>query len=292
MTSRQKPNRAHPPLTGIGLRGEHLGEIVRRRLSVAWFEVHPENFMGGGPAAAALLSLRRDYPISLHAVGLSLGSAEGIDLRHLARLKQLVIEVGPVLVSDHLSWSHNDGIYLNDLLPLPYTAEALDLVAHNIERVQECLRVRLHIENPSRYLSWRHSSQPEGEFLAELVRRTGCGILCDVNNLYVTEHNCGVPAASWFDQVPAEAVGEIHLAGHSRCETDGGSILIDDHGDHVAEPVWALFAEAAARYPQAPALIEWDARLPAFSVLASEARMADRRRSAALMGACSDAQVA
>jgi uncharacterized protein len=292
MASRQNRSRATAPLTGIGLRGPHLSEVVAHRPAAPWFEVHPENYMGGGPAVAALLSLRRDVPIALHGVGLSLGSAEGLSQRHLARLKELALKVEPILVSEHLSWSHSGGVYLNDLLPLPYTQEALAVAVRNLNLAQEALGMRLHIENPSRYLNWRHSPLPEGEFLAELVQRTGCGLLCDVNNLYVTERNCGASAADWMAQVPADAVGEIHLAGHSSNEIADGVILIDDHGDHVAEPVWALFAEAARRFPDAPALIEWDTRLPAFSVLVAEAAAADLRRSSAVTGVGCDAQVA
>ncbi len=292
MTALQTRNRTLPPATGVGLRAPHLEEVAARRPAVAWLEVHPENYMGGGSAIATLTSIRRDTQISLHAVGLSLGSAEGIDERHLARLKSLVLRLDPVLVSEHLSWSVSEGVYLNDLLPLPYTEEALAVVARNLAHAQDVLGRRLLVENPSRYLGWRHSTISEAEFLTELARRTGCGILCDVNNLYVAERNCGVDATQWLAGIPADAVGEIHLAGHARKPIEGGEILIDDHGDHVAEPVWALFVEAARRFPTAPALIEWDSNIPAFSVLAAEARAADRLRSAALLTVASDAQVA
>ena len=290
---RQTRDRSLPPATGVGLRSPHLAEVAARRPAVPWFEVHPENFMGGGSAIAALISIRHDTQISLHGVGLSLGGSEGIDARHLARLRSLVLRLDPVLVSEHLSWSVSSGTYLNDLLPLPYTEESLSVVSRNILQAQDTLGRRLLIENPSRYLGWRHSIIPEAEFLTELVRRTGCGILCDVNNLFVTEHNCGVAAADWLASVPAAAVGEIHLAGHARNPVDGGGeMLIDDHGDHVAELVWGLFADAARRFPDAPALIEWDSNIPPFSVLASEARLADERRSAAILGVACDAQVA
>lgn len=292
MTVLQTRNRSLPPGTGVGLRAPHLAEVAARRPAVAWFEVHPENYMGGGAATAALFSLRCDTQISLHGVGLSFGSVEGIDAQHLARLKSLVLRLDPILFSEHLSWSVSEGTYLNDLLPLPYTEEALAVVVNNVAHAQGTLGRKLLIENPSRYLGWRHSAISEAEFLTELVRRTGCGILCDVNNLYVTEHNCGVDAAQWLASVPVDAVGEIHLAGHARNPIEGGEILIDDHGDHVAEPVWALFAEAVRRFPTAPALIEWDSNIPAFSVLAAEARAADRLRSAAMLGVAYDAQVA
>ena len=290
---RQTRDRSLPPATGVGLRAPHLAEVVARRPAVPWFEVHPENFMGGGSAIAALSSIRHDTQISLHGVGLSLGSSEGLDARHLARLRSLVLRLDPVLVSEHLSWSISSGTYLNDLLPLPLTEEALSVVSRNIAQAQDTLGRRLLIENPSRYLGWRHSTIAEAEFLTELVRRSGCGILCDVNNLFVTEHNCGAGATEWLAGVPAAAVGEIHLAGHARNAIDGGGeMLIDDHGDHVAEAVWQLFADAAQRFPDAPALIEWDSNIPPFSVLAAEARLADERRSAATLGVAYDAQVA
>jgi uncharacterized protein (UPF0276 family) len=293
MTLLRTRHRRLPPQTGIGLRTPHLEEVAAGAAAAAWVEVHPENYLGGGPAVAALLSIRRDRPVSLHGVGLSLGSAEGIDQRHLARVKALMLRIEPFLVSEHLSWSASGGAYLNDLLPLPYTEEALAVVARNILRVQEALGRPLLIENPSRYLSWRHSVMPEAEFLAELVRATGCGILCDVNNLYITQQNCGADALGWLDAVPAAAVGELHLAGHARNTLEGGGeILIDDHGAAVAEPVWQLFAQAARRFPHAPALVEWDSNIPALAVLAAEARSADRARAAAALGVSSDAQVA
>lgn len=291
MTVLQTRNRSLPP-TGLGLRAPHLTDVVSHRPGIAWVEAHPENYMGGGTAIAALMSIRREMPVSLHGVGLSLGGAEGLDAGHLARLKSLALRVEPFLISEHLSWSTAEGAYLNDLLPLPYTEEALGVVAANVALTQETLGRPLLLENPSRYLGWRHSTIPEPEFLAELVRRTGCGILCDVNNLYVTQHNCGADARTWLAAVPAEAVGEIHLAGHARNRYEGGEILIDDHGDHVAAPVWELFAEAARRFPAAPALIEWDSNIPDLSVLVAEARAADRLRTLATLGVVHDAQVA
>jgi uncharacterized protein (UPF0276 family) len=287
-----RPQALTPP-TGVGLRSPHLAEAERHPSAAAWIEVHAENYMGGGAAIAALLSLRRELQVSLHGVGLSIGSAEGVDLRHLARLKSLALRVEPFLVSEHLSWSASGGAYLNDLLPLPYTEEALAVASRNLDCAQETLGRRILIENPSRYLNWRHSTIPEGEFLAELVRRTGCGVLLDVNNLYVTQHNCGADPARFLDALPEDSIGEIHLAGHARNPLEsGGAILIDDHGGPVAEPVWALFAAAARLFPTAPALIEWDSNLPEFSVLTEEARAADRRRRAAMLGVASDAYVA
>jgi uncharacterized protein (UPF0276 family) len=225
-----------------------------------------------------LEEVRRDWPVSVHGVGLSLGSAEGIDAVHLVRLRALVDRCQPLLVSEHLSWSINGGVYLNDLLPLPYTEETLAVVAANVGRLQDCLRRRVLIENPSRYLRFVASAIPEEQFLGEMVRRTGCGLLCDVNNIHVTCANVGGDPRQWLQALPVDAVGEIHLAGYHVNDADGVRILIDDHGSSVADPVWTLFEDAAARFPTAPVLIEWDSDLPELSVLVGEAEKADRRR--------------
>jgi uncharacterized protein len=268
--------------TGIGLRGPHVATVLAERPTVSFFEVHAENYMDRGPAQAALLAVRRDTPVSLHAVGLSLGSADGIDRRHLARLKQLADVVEPALVSDHLSWSVSGGAYLNDLLPLPYTEEALAVTARAFMEAQDALKRRLLIENPSSYLRFRSSTMHEADFLAELVRRTGCALLLDVNNIAVSAHNLALDAGAWLDRLPADAVAEIHLAGHHRADADGATVLIDDHGDRVAPAVWYLYARALARFGRVPTLIEWDSKLPAFGVLIDEARKADRIARATL----------
>ena len=231
--------------------------------------------MGGGPALSALERLRRDRPISLHGVGLSLGGTDGIDAGHLARLAALVERLEPVLVSEHLSWSIVEGIYLNDLLPLPYTEEALDITARHIDQVQARLGRSILIENPSSYLRYRHSTIEEPEFLAELARRTGCGLLCDINNIYVSGRNLGFDPLAYLAGLPATAIGEFHLAGHSVNDVDGQEILIDDHGSAVAEPVWALYRAALRRFGPRPTLVEWDSRLPDLSVLLGEAAKAD-----------------
>lgn len=261
--------------TGIGLRAPHVGEILAIRPPIAWLEAHAENYMGGGPALRDLEAVRRDYPLALHGVGLSLGSADGLDARHLHRLRALVDRLQPRLVSEHLSWSITGGAYLNHLLPLPYTDESLTLLARHVDEAQAVLQRRLLIENPSSYLRFRHSTIPESEFLAELARRTGCGLLCDVNNAYVTAHNFGLDPERYLAGLPAGAVGEIHLAGHSVNDADGRAILIDDHGSRVAEGVWALYARARQRFHTAPALIEWDTDLPPLAVLLDEAATAD-----------------
>lgn len=276
MTRDTKPAGSASLRTGIGLRGPHVATVLAARPTVSFFEVHAENYMDRGVAQDALLAVRRDYPVSLHAVGLSLGSAEGLDRDHLARLRHLVDAVEPALVSDHLSWSVRGGAYLNDLLPLPYTEEALDVMTRSVVQAQDALKRRLLIENPSSYLRFRSSTLHEADFLAELVRRTGCALLLDVNNIVVSAHNLSVDASAWFDRLPADAVAEIHLAGHHRADADGRTVLIDDHGDRVAPAVWYLYARAMQQFGRIPTLIEWDSNLPDFSVLLDEARKADR----------------
>jgi len=261
--------------TGIGLRAPHIAELLATRPALSFLEVHSENFMGGGPALRQLEAVRALYPLSLHGVGLSLGSAEGIDGDHLAHLKALADRIEPALVSEHLSWSVSGGVYLNDLLPLPLTEESLAVVCRNVETMQETLGRRVLVENPSSYLRYRHSTIPEPEFLAELARRSGCGLLCDVNNIYVTAENFRLDAEAYLDALPAAAVGEMHLAGHFRDERRGRTLLIDDHGAPVADAVWDLYVHAVRRFGDAPSLIEWDSKLPALDVLLAEARRAD-----------------
>ncbi len=256
---------------GIGLRAVHVAEVIATRPSVPWFEVHAENYMSGGPALRALEKIRESYPVSVHAVGLSLGSADGLAGRHLLRLRALIDRVEPVFVSDHLSWSSLGGTYLNHLLPLPYTDEALDVVTRNVERAQEALGRRLLVENPSSYLRFRGSPIPEPDFLAEVARRTGCGLVCDVNNIYVTGANLGLDPLAYLRALPPAAIEEFHLAGHSVNDADGRTILIDDHGRRVAADVWALYAEALAQCGPRPTLIEWDTDIPPLAVLMDEA---------------------
>jgi uncharacterized protein len=259
---------------GIGLRAPHLAELVATRPALGWLEVHAENYLGGGPALARLDAVRRDYPLSLHGVGLSLGTAEGIDDDHLRRLAALVERTQPMLVSEHLSWSVSGGVYLNDLLPLPYTEESLAIVANNIRRAQDALRRRLLIENPSSYLRFRHSTISEPEFLAALAACTGCGILCDVNNIHVTCANLGGDARAYLEALPAASIGEIHLAGHASVMHSGRTLLIDDHGAPVAPAVWQLYRRALERCGVVPSLVEWDKALPSLATLLQEARIA------------------
>lgn len=272
---RERASAAIPAAAGIGLRFPHHRAVLEEKPAVAWLEVHPENYMGGGAPLAYLESIRRDYPVSLHGVGLSLGSADGLEARHLDRLRRLSQRIDPGLVSEHLAWSASGGRHYADLLPLPYTEEALAVVCWNVEVAQEKLGRRILLENPSSYLRWRHSTIPEWEFLADVAARTGCGMLCDVNNIYVSACNHGFDPRAYLRALPRERVGEIHLAGHSVRELgDGRSIRIDDHGSRVRPEVWALYAEAIALLGPVPTLIEWDTDVPALDVLVGEAAKA------------------
>jgi uncharacterized protein (UPF0276 family) len=257
---------------GIGLRSQHATEIAAARPKLGFLEVHAENYMAETVALDRLLELRRDYEVSLHGVALSLGSAEQLDRSHLGRFKTLIDRIEPVLVSEHLAWSAIGGAFLNDLLPFPYNEESLDLFCRHVEEAQEALGRQLLIENPSSYLRYRHSSMPEVEFLTEVVRQTGCGVLCDVNNIYVSAKNFGFDPIAYLDTLPVEAIGEIHLAGHHAAKDV--DILIDDHGSRVAKPVWDLHAAALRRFGPVPTLIEWDTNLPALEILLDEARHA------------------
>jgi len=261
---------------GIGLRSVDVADVIATRPAVAWLEVHAENYMAsGGPTLAALERIRESYPVAIHAVGLSLGSADPLDARHLRRLRALVERIQPALVSDHLSWSSLGGRYVNHLLPLPYTDETLHLVCDHVAQAQDALVRRLLVENPSSYLRFRESPIPEPDFLADVVRHTGCGLLCDVNNVYVSACNLGLDPVAYLDALPVDAIEEFHLAGHSVNDADGVPVLIDDHGARVAPEVWALFAQVLARSGPRPTLIEWDANIPELSVLVDEARRAD-----------------
>jgi uncharacterized protein (UPF0276 family) len=264
-----------PAAAGIGLRFQHHQAVIEARPAVAWLEVHTENYMGGGTPLACLDAIRRDYPISLHGIGLSLGSADDLDARHLGRIRNLIDRFEPGLVSEHLSWSLVDGLYLGDLLPLPLTEEALDVVCCHVDQMQTYLRHRILIENPSTYLRFTHSTIPEWQFIAAVAERTGCGILCDVNNIHVSACNHGWDAGHYLAALPTHAIGEIHLAGHAVRQLGNAEVLrIDDHGSRVPPPVWALYAEALARFGPVPTVIEWDTDVPALDVLVGEATQA------------------
>lgn len=266
-------------VAGIGLRAPHLAEIDRERPPVGFLEIHAENYLSPSPALATVEQLRADYDFSIHAVGLSLGSVEGIEAAHLARVAALVKRLQPALVSDHLAWSSLGGRYFNDLLPLPFTEEALDVVVANVQRLQDALGRSVAVENPSGYLAVAHSTLSEPVFLAELARRSGCRLLLDANNLHVTAHNLGLDAIDWLDGLPAEAIAEFHLAGHAMNDAAGETILIDDHGSAVGDAVWALFARCVSRFGPRPTVVEWDTDIPALGVLLDEARRATRQLS-------------
>ncbi|MDF3884217.1 MNIO family bufferin maturase [Cupriavidus basilensis] len=260
-----------PAGVGLGLRAPHYRQVLAERPAVGWFEVHSENYFGdGGQPLYYLQRIREAYPLSLHGVGLGLGSTESLDRAHLRRLRALVDRFEPGLVSEHLSWGRIPGRALNDLLPLPYTEEALAVVREHVHETQDCLRRQLLVENISSYLQFAHSTMPEAEFIAALTHSTGCGILLDVNNLYVNAVNNGIDPLAFLDAIPVAAVKEIHLAGHDRV----GQLLIDTHGQRVADPVWALYQYAVERFGAVPALIEWDTGIPQLAVLLDEADIA------------------
>ena len=262
-----------PVTAGIGLRFPHHAAFLEARPTVGWVEVHSENYLNG-PALSVLEVVRVDYPISLHSVGLSLGSAQGVDPRHLARIVDLAERIEPGLMSEHLAWGAVDHDFLADLLPLPLTEESLDVVCRNVDVVQTALRRRILMENPSTYLQFQHSTIPEAEFLSALVARTGCGLICDVNNTVVSSTNHGWDAERYLRALPADAVGEFHLGGHSEAGGDAAPLLLDTHDRAVAPIVWSLFETALRIIGPRPTLIEWDAAIPALPVLLSEAAQA------------------
>lgn len=266
-----------PARAGVGLKPEHYGDILATGPAIGWFEVHPENYMGDGGAPHHFLErIRASYPLSLHGVGLSIGSASALDDRHLSRLKALVERYEPGLFSEHLAWSTHDGIYYNDLLPLPYTWETLDCVSRHVDEVQRALGRQMLIENPSTYVRYSASEMTEIDFLKALVARTGCRLLLDVNNVFVSAANHGFDATAYIDTFPVEHVGEIHLAGHAgAADETGAPFLIDTHDRSVKDEVWALYERAIRRAGPVPTLIEWDTDIPAWPVIFEEAMRAD-----------------
>lgn len=267
-----------PARAGIGLRSYHFREIVDTPPPVAWMETHPENYFGeGGVTLRILERIRAHYPLSFHGVGLSLGSTDPIDRAHLGKLKILVDRFAPTFVSEHLSWSSVGGQSLNELLPLPFNEESLDLVCVKVDEVQTGLQRPVLIENVTRYLTWRDSTIPEGEFMAEVVRRTGCGILLDLNNVYVNAVNFHLDPVKFLDALPRQAVQEVHLAGFDQV----GRVLLDTHAQPVYPEVWSLYEWAIHHFGPRPTLIEWDTNLPPLSVLVEQATHAD-----AVLGAC------
>ena len=266
-----------PRRSGVGLKPEHYCDILDGTPDIGWFEIHAENYMGdGGPPHAYLTAIRERYPISLHGVGLSIGGAGPLDSEHLARLCALADRYQPALFSEHLAWSSHDTVYLNDLLPLPYTEETLARVCDHIDVVQDAMQRQMLLENPSTYVAYAETTMAEVEFLREVARRTGCGLLLDVNNVFVQAANHGFGADGYLDAFPMEHVGEIHVGGHAQdADEDGSLLLIDDHGREVADSVWALYELALVHTGPMPTLIEWDNDVPAWPLLLAEAQRAD-----------------
>jgi uncharacterized protein (UPF0276 family) len=271
MKASQLPRRA-----GVGFKPEHFAAINAERQPVGFFEVHAENYMGaGGPPHAQLGKLREDYALSIHGVGLSIGGIGPLDVDHLARLKVVCDRYLPESFSEHLAWSTHDSVFLNDLLPLPYTARTLSSVCDHIDQVQETLKRQMLLENPATYLLFEESTIEETDFLAEIARRTGCGLLLDVNNVFVASINHNMNPCDYLARFPVERVREVHLSGHSETVDDrGGRLLIDSHDTPVKDPVWTLYEELIGRTGPVASLLEWDNDVPAWPVLRGEAEAA------------------
>lgn len=264
-----------PQSAGLGFKPEHFRDIMAASRTIGFYEIHAENYMGDGGAAHAMLrALRADHALSIHGVGLSIGGAGKLDADHLARLRKLTDQYQPESFSEHLAWSSHGAAWLNDLLPLPYTDETLATTCAHIDQVQEVLGHRMLLENPATYVTFASSTWSETDFLTEITRRTGCGLLLDVNNVFVSATNHCFDARAYLAAFPLEAVGEIHLAGHDCEDLPSGTLLIDSHGARVADPVWSLYAEVLVRTGPLPTLIEWDNDVPEFATLLSEAKRA------------------
>jgi uncharacterized protein len=268
---------ALPDRSGVGLKPEHIDEILRDRPPLGFFEIHAENYMGdGGPPHRRLEAIRDLYPISLHGVGLSIGSPKPLDREHLSRLAALVRRYQPGLFSEHLAWSSHDEGYLNDLLPLPYTQETLAVVCDHVDQVQDALGRQMLLENPSTYVVFRESTISETDFMREIARRTGCGLLLDVSNVLVSATNHGFNASAYLDAFPVDLVGEIHLAGFAEAVDDKGHLLlIDAHDSPVRDQVWSLYRRAIERRGAVPTLVEWDNDVPDWQILLGEAQRAE-----------------
>ncbi|MEJ2432698.1 MAG: DUF692 domain-containing protein [Pseudolabrys sp.] len=265
-----------PAVAGIGLRAPHHRALLETLPAIGWLEVHSENYLGA-PSLAVLDEVRAHYPVSLHSVGLSLGSAEGVDRQHLNALAALADRIEPGLISEHLAWGAVDHDFLADLLPLPLTEESLDVICRNVTQAQEAFGRPILMENPSTYLQFSHSTIPEAEFLTALVERTDCGLICDINNVFVSASNHGWDPLRYVRALPAEAIGEFHLAGHSEAGGEAAPLLLDTHDRRVALRVWSLYEDALAIVGPRPTLIEWDANIPPLPVLLDEAALAMQR---------------
>lgn len=260
---------------GLGLRHPHYAHVMEHQPAVSWFEVHSENFMmPGGFAPYFLTAVRNDYPLSFHGIGLALGSESGVEEAHVQRLKEIVDYYEPILLSDHLSWARVGGYHMADLLPVPYTQESLAVFRQNIDCVQNILKRPLMIENPSTYMEYKDSDMTESDFMAELASTSGCFVLLDINNIYVSCANHGWDPKAYIDKIPGHLIQEIHLAGHSIKEFPEGILRIDTHSDHVCQEVWSLYRYAIDRFGQRPTLIEWDEKIPTFDVLYQEGQKA------------------
>lgn len=283
-----RPTVLGPERVGIGLRPPHHHDLLEGRPPVGWLDIHAETYMGGGAARHYLEQARALWPVTVQGTGLGLAGSELPDRDHLERLARLVEWLEPAQVSEHLAWTGIDGRYYNDRLPLPYTQESLETCRRNVDIVQSRLNRPILMANPATYLRFRDSHIAEADFLTRLSQQCGCGILCDVNNLYISSVNhvgreaAPAVAEAYLDSLPATAVHQIRLAGHSEIQADERTLLIDDHGALVAEPVWRLYASAVQRFPHAATLLEWDSNLPPLDHLVAEARHAERQRAAAL----------
>lgn len=266
-----------PHRPGVGYKAQHFNDIMKDAGPVGWLEIHAENYMGmGGRPLAQLRALSEQFPFSVHGVGLSIGGEGRLDADHLARLKNLCDWLQPASFSEHLAWSSHESAFLNDLLPLPYTAATVTRVADHIDEVQSVLGRQMLLENPSSYLAFAESDMSETDFLAEIATRTGCGLLLDVNNVFVSAVNLGYSPQSYIDAYPLDAVGEIHLGGHDEDEDETGApLLIDSHGAEVVDPVWALLDYTLTKSGPKPLLIEWDTDVPEWAILVEETKRAD-----------------
>ncbi len=266
---------------GVSLKPQHFDEILHDQPKIGWFELHPENYMAaGGENLRALGEIARRYPLSYHSVGLSLGRAEGPDTAHLERLRELCARHEPALISEHLAWTSSGGVFLNDLLPIPYNQSSLTQFCDAVDLVQSRLERRILIENPSQYAAIEGSEMAEADFLNELTRRSGCGLLLDLNNVYVCSQNLGFPAESYLEALDLTQVGEVHLAGHAETSWEGRQLLIDDHGSAVCDAVWKLYEHLLEMTGPLPTLIEWDTDVPSLPRLLEEAGKAQERVAA------------
>lgn len=274
MTYDFPPSRIPVEVVGIGLRHPYYREVLETDLELGWLEVHPENYFGGGAHRHFLSKAREKFQLSLHAVGLSLGSTEPVSEEHLRNFKELVDMYQPFNISDHASWSASGNAHLNDLLPLPYTQESLDSLAQNVERTQEYLGREMLVENPSTYVNFANNEMSEFAFMNRLSEMTGCGILLDINNIFVQAQNHGFDPVEYLDGIAKDRVGEMHLAGHIERAVEGGKVLIDTHNQPVRFEVWDLYEHAVRRFGAVPTLIEWDSDFPTLETLVGEAEKA------------------